>query len=29
MRHQITQYNKFCLTKYLLIQNQAQKEETM
>ena len=29
MRHQIIQYNKFCLNKYLLIENQVQEEETM
>ena len=29
MRHQIIQYNEFCLNKYLLIENQVQEEETM
>ena len=29
MRHQITQHNKFCLNKYLLLENQVQEEETM
>ena len=29
MRHQIIQHNKFCLNKYLLIENQVQEEETM
>ena len=29
MRHQIIQRNKFCLNKYLLIENQVQEEETM
>ena len=29
MRHPIIQHNKFCLNKYLLIQNQVQEEETM
>ena len=28
MRHQIIQHNKFCLNKYLLIENQVQEEET-
>ena len=27
MRHQIIQHNKFCLNKYLLIENQMQEEE--
>ena len=26
MRHQIIQHNKFCLIKYLLIENQLQEE---
>ena len=29
MRHQIIQHDKFCLNKYLLLQNQVQEEETM
>ena len=29
MRHQIISHNKFCLNKYLLIENQAQEEESM
>ena len=29
MRHQIIQWNKFCLNKYLLIENQVQEENTM
>ena len=29
MRHQIIQHNKFCLNKYLCIENQMQEEETM
>ena len=29
MRHQIIQYIKFCLNKYLLIENQAQQGEAM
>ena len=28
MRHQIIHHNKFCLNKYLLIENQVQEEET-
>ena len=28
MRHQIIPHNKFCLNKYLLIENQVQEEET-
>ena len=28
MRHQIIQHNKFCLNKYLLIEDQVQEEET-
>ena len=28
MRHQIIQHNKFCLNKYLRIENQVQEEET-
>ena len=27
MHHQIIQHNKFCLNKYLLIENQMQEEE--
>ena len=27
MRHQIIQHNKFCLNKYLWIENQVQEEE--
>ena len=27
MRHQIIQHKKFCLNKYLLIENQVQEEE--
>ena len=29
MRHQIILHNKVCLTKYLLIENQVQEEETI
>ena len=29
MRHQIIQHNKFCLNKFLLIENQVQEEEIM
>ena len=29
MRHQIIQHNKFCLNKYLCIQNQLQEKDTM
>ena len=29
MRYQIIQHNKFCLNKYLLIENQLPEEETM
>ena len=29
MRHQIIQHNKFCLNKYLSIENQVQEEESM
>ena len=29
MCHQIIQYNKLCLNKYLLIENQVQEEEAM
>ena len=29
MRHQIIHHNKFCLNKYLLIENQVQEEKTM
>ena len=29
MRHQITQHNKFGLSKYLRIENQVQEEETL
>ena len=29
MYHQIIQHNKFCLNKYLLLQNQVQKEEAV
>ena len=29
MRHQITQHNKVCLNKYLLIEKQVQVEEIM
>ena len=29
MYHQIIQHNKFCLNKYLLIENQVQEGETM
>ena len=29
MRHQIIQHNKFCLNKYLLIENQVQEKETI
>ena len=29
MRHQIIQHYKFCLNKYVLIENQVQEEETM
>ena len=29
MRHEIIQHIKFCLNKYLLIENQVQQEETM
>ena len=29
MRNQIIQHNKFCLNKYLCIENQVQEEETM
>ena len=29
MRHQIIQHKKFCLNKYLLIENQVQEEENV
>ena len=29
MRHQIIQHKKFCLNKYLLIDNQVQEEENV
>ena len=29
MHHQIIQHNKFCLNKYLRIENQVQEEKTM
>ena len=29
IRHQIIQHNKFCLNKYLCIEDQVQEEETM
>ena len=29
MHHQIIQHNRFCLNKYLLIENQVQEEQTM
>ena len=29
MRHQIVQHKKFCLGKYLLIENQVKEEKTM
>ena len=29
MHHQFNQLNKFCLNKYLCIENQVQEEETM
>ena len=29
MGHQIIQHNKFCLNKYLSIENQMQEEETV
>ena len=29
MRHQIIQDNKFCLSKYLLLENQIHEDETM
>ena len=29
MRHQIILHNKFCLNKYVLIENQIQEEDTV
>ena len=29
MGHQIIHHNKFCLNKYLLVENRIQEEETM
>ena len=29
MRHKFIQHNKFCLKKYLLIENRVQEEDTM
>ena len=29
MRHQVIQYNKFCLNQYLLKESQVQVEETL
>ena len=29
MRHQIIEHDKFCLNKYLFMENQVQEEQTM